>query len=167
MKFFHHEDSQAWEQTDQKSSAFPVPEIVKIQLVKILRTSQAILSYFVIARCLASFLSTLPWHQILAEIADTSAVSLLPLLLSLYEERIWQNALEENELASLYMPDTKHTGMCRQMGKPQARPKSFRHHYPLNTKVSSSNCKRFQLDFHVLKQKTSLKILFSGVFSNI
>lgn len=71
-----------------------------------------ILSYFVIARSLASFLSTLPWHQILAEIADLSAVSLLPLLLSLYEKSIWQKALAESQLASLYMPDTKHIGMC-------------------------------------------------------
>lgn len=92
VKFFHHEDSQALEQTDQKSFAFPVLEIFKTWLVKILQTSQVILRYFVIARCLVSFLSTLPWQQILAEIADISAVSLLPLLLSLYEERIWQKA---------------------------------------------------------------------------
>lgn len=65
-----------------------------------------ILSYFVIARYLASFLPTLPWHRILAEIADISAVSLLPLLLPLYEKQKGQKAQEESELASLYMPNT-------------------------------------------------------------
>lgn len=166
MKLCHHKDSQALEQIDQKSFPFAVLEIFKTQLVKILHNVIDLIGdteLFCNFKTLSKFL----FHSALASNFSWNCRPISCFLTSSFAFFVWKKNLAKGprrELASLYMSDTEHMGICRWKNH---RSKSFRHHYPLNTKLSSSSCKKLPIEFHVLKQKNSFETLFSGFFYNI